>query len=54
MLFILDSTLNKAQLSEPSTYVASLSCPARTVELEVTVVFGQVNATLSSIYVTIE
>ncbi|CAF3404564.1 unnamed protein product [Rotaria sp. Silwood1] len=48
------STLNITWFAQPSTFIATIPCPSTTVELDLTIVFREANATVDNIYVTIE
>ncbi|CAF0939130.1 unnamed protein product [Rotaria sordida] len=48
------STLHITLFTQPSTFIATIPCPSTTVELQLTIVFQEANATVDNIYVTIE
>ncbi|UJR23035.1 hypothetical protein I4U23_026061 [Adineta vaga] len=48
------STMNNSRVIESSTIVASFPCPVNTVELQLILVFKEVNSTVDNIYVTME
>ena len=55
ILFILvESSLDISSSTPIPKFSATLPCPSNTVQLVVTMIFRQVNATVDNIYVTIE
>ena len=50
----IESSLSSIQFIPPSRYVSTVPCPSAVVELQLTVVFVEIYATVDNIYVTME